>query len=285
MHRGASIARLVQPGVGRALGRCRIGSVAGAGDHPVHHHDVTSFIPAVVESTPRYERVMDIYSRLLRERIVCLHGPINDALSSVITSQLLFLESEDPGRPLYMYINSPGGVVTAGLAIYDTMQYIKCPITTICVGQAASMGSLLLAGGSPGQVNSHAPRCPHLSLLSHPPECTGTLQRYALPNAKIMLHQPSGGVQGMASDIQIQAAEILRTRARLNLLYQFHTGMNLRKIEQVMDRDTYLTAEDAKTMGVIDAVISTREGSMKQTADLRAVSHSATNNDLMGPQP
>ena len=113
---------------------------------------ISSFIPAVVESTPRYERVMDIYSRLLRERIVCLHGPINDALSSVITSQLLFLESEDPGRPLFMYINSPGGVVTAGLAIYDTMQYIKCPITTICVGQAASMGSLLLAGGSPGQV-------------------------------------------------------------------------------------------------------------------------------------
>ena len=170
-----------------------------------------NFIPAVVETTPRYERVMDIYSRLLRERIICLHGPINDELSSVVTSQLLFLESEDPGRPIFMYINSPGGVVTAGLAIYDTMQYIKCPITTLCVGQAASMGSLLLAGGSPGQ-------------------------RYALPNSKIMLHQPSGGVQGMASDIQIQAQEIQRTKNRLNLLYQFHTGADIKVIERAMDR-------------------------------------------------
>ena len=170
-----------------------------------------NFIPAVVETTPRYERVMDIYSRLLRERIICLHGPINDELSSVVTSQLLFLESEDPGRPIFMYINSPGGVVTAGLAIYDTMQYIKCPITTLCVGQAASMGSLLLAGGSPGQ-------------------------RYALPNSKIMLHQPSGGVQGMASDIQIQAQEIQRTKNRLNLLYQFHTGADIKTIERAMDR-------------------------------------------------
>lgn len=170
-----------------------------------------NFIPAVIESTPRYERVMDIYSRLLRERIICLHGPINDELSSVVTSQLLFLESEDPSRPVFMYINSPGGIVTAGLAIYDTMQYIKCPITTICVGQAASMGSLLLAGGSPGQ-------------------------RYALPNSKIMLHQPSGGVQGMASDIQIQAQEIQRTKNRLNLLYQFHTGADIKIIERAMDR-------------------------------------------------
>ena len=218
----------------------------GFDQHP--HPMVANIVPAVVESTPRYERVMDIYSRLLRERIICLHGPINDGLSSIVMSQLLFLESEDPGRPLFMYINSPGGVVTAGLAIYDTMQYIKCPITTICVGQAASMGSLLLAGGSPGQ-------------------------RYALPNSKIMLHQPSGGVQGMASDIHIQATEILRTRARLNLLYQFHTGMDLSKIEQVMDRDTYLTAEDAKSFGVIDGVIATRDGSKKLTADLKSVAH------------
>lgn len=224
-------------------------TISTSSGHVENPFPLSSFIPAVVESTPRYERVMDIYSRLLRERIICLHGPINDTLSSIVTSQLLFLESEDPGRPLFMYINSPGGVVTAGLAIYDTMQYIKCPITTICVGQAASMGSLLLAGGSPGQ-------------------------RYALPNSKIMLHQPSGGVQGMASDIQIQATEILRTRARLNLLYQFHTGMDLRKIEQVMDRDTYLTADDAMSFGVIDAVISTREGSTKQTADLSSVKHS-----------
>jgi ATP-dependent Clp protease protease subunit len=154
---------------------------------------------------------MDIYSRLLRERIITLHGPINDLLASVVTSQLLFLESEDPNSPVFMYINSPGGVVTAGMAIYDTMQYIRCPITTICMGQAASMASLLLAGGSPGH-------------------------RYALPNARIMLHQPSGGVQGMASDIQIQAQEIIRTRARLNLIYQFHTKMDLGIIEQVMDR-------------------------------------------------
>jgi ATP-dependent Clp protease, protease subunit len=175
------------------------------------HFAPSAFIPAVVEATPRYERVMDIYSRLLRERIICVHGPIDDELASVVTSQLLFLESEDPGRPLSMYINSPGGVVTSGLAIYDTMQYIKCPITTLCIGQAASMGSLLLAGGSPGL-------------------------RYALPNSKIMLHQPSGGVQGMASDINIQAQQIQRTKDRLNLLYQFHTGMDIKTIERVMDR-------------------------------------------------
>ena len=220
----------------RFLTRRNLSSYGGFGFDQHPHPIVANIVPAVVESTPRYERVMDIYSRLLRERIICLHGPINDSLSSIVMSQLLFLESEDPGRPLYMYINSPGGVVTAGLAIYDTMQYIKCPITTICVGQAASMGSLLLAGGSPGQ-------------------------------------QPSGGVQGMASDIHIQATEILRTRARLNLLYQFHTGMELAKIEQVMDRDTYLTAEDAKSFGVIDGVIATRDGSKKQTADLKSVAH------------
>jgi ATP-dependent Clp protease protease subunit len=168
-------------------------------------------IPAVIESTARYERSMDIYSRLLRERIISLHGPIDDQLSSIVTSQLLFLESEDPKRPIFMYINSPGGIVTAGLAIYDTMQYISNPITTFCVGQAASMGSLLLTAGSPG--------------------C-----RFALPNSKIMVHQPSGGVQGMASDIQIQAQEILRTKRRLNLLYQFHTGQEMQLIEQAMDR-------------------------------------------------
>lgn len=204
------------------------------------------FVPAVVESTPRYERVMDIYSRLLRERIICVHGPVEDQLASIVTSQLLFLEAEDPSKPIFMYINSPGGVVTAGLAIYDTMQYIKPGVTTICFGQAASMGSLLLAGGSPGQ-------------------------RFALPNSKIMLHQPSGGVQGMASDIQIQAKEILRTRTRLNLLYQHHTGKSISDIETVMDRDTYMTAGDAQAYGIIDHILTTREGSGKETADLSDV--------------
>ena len=147
----------------------------------------------------------------MRERIICLHGPVNDQIASLVTSQLLFLEAEDTEKPVFLYINSPGGIVTAGLAIYDTMQYIKPKICTICMGQAASMGSLLLAGGSPGQ-------------------------RYALPNSKIMLHQPSGGVQGMASDIEIQAQEIIRTRARLNTLYQHHTKQNIKNIERVMDR-------------------------------------------------
>ena len=209
---------------------------------------MTSFIPAVVESTPRYERVMDIYSRLLRERIICVHGPVEDQLASVVTSQLLFLEAEDPQKPIYMYINSPGGLVTAGLAIYDTMQYIKPSVSTICFGQAASMGSLLLAGGTAGQ-------------------------RFALPNSKIMLHQPSGGVQGMASDIEIQAQEILRTKARLNILYHHHTGQEIENIEKIMDRDTYMTAEDAQTYGVIDHLLTTREGSEKTTADMSSISH------------
>ena len=210
-------------------------------------HSITSgFVPAVVESTPRYERVMDIYSRLLRERIICVHGPVEDQLASIVTSQLLFLEAEDPSKPIFMYINSPGGVVTAGLAIYDTMQYIKPSVSTICSGQACSMGSLLLAGGSPGQ-------------------------RFSLPNSKIMLHQPSGGVQGMASDIQIQAQEILRTRSRLNLLYKHHTQQEIGDIERIMDRDTYMAPEDAKNFGIIDHIITTREGSNKATADLSSI--------------
>ena len=170
-------------------GRSILTSRAVPGHTPPSLPPMGAYIPAVVESTPRYERVMDIYSRLLRERIICVHGPIEDTLSSLVTSQLLFLEAEDPDKPIFMYINSPGGVVTAGLAIYDTIQYIKPAVSTICFGQAASMGSLLLAGGAHGQ-------------------------RFALPNSKIMLHQPSGGVQGMASDIQIQAQEILNTRSR-----------------------------------------------------------------------
>ena len=206
----------------------------------------SAFIPAVVESTPRYERVMDIYSRLLRERIICIHGPVEDQLASIVTSQLLFLEAEDPEKPIYMYINSPGGVVTAGLAIYDTVQYIRPAVSTICFGQAASMGSLLLTAGTPGQ-------------------------RYALPNSKIMLHQPSGGVQGMASDIEIQAQEILKTRARLNVLYHHHTGQEISSIEKIMDRDTYMTAEEAKEYGVIDHILTTREGSGKTTADMSSL--------------
>lgn len=189
---------------------------------------------------------MDIYSRLLRERIICLHGPVNDQIASLVTSQLLYLEAEDTERPVFIYINSPGGVVSAGLAIYDTMQYIKPKVVTICMGQAASMGSLLLSGGSPGQ-------------------------RFALPNSKIMLHQPSGGVQGMASDIQIQAQEILKTRNRLNLLYHHHTSRKLEDIERVMDRDTYMTAEEAKEFGVIDRILDTREGSGKTIADLSRI--------------
>lgn len=215
------------------------------------HSFMTSVVPAVIESTPRFERVMDIYSRLLRERIICLHGPVNDQLASLVTSQLLFLEAEDPDKPVFLYINSPGGIVTAGLAIYDTMQYIKPKVVTICMGQAASMGSLLLAGGSPGQ-------------------------RFALPNSKIMLHQPSGGVQGMASDIQIQAQEIVRTRSRLNVLYQHHTGKDIQDIERVMDRDSFFTANEAKEFGVVDHIILTREGSGKSTADLSRLGKTTT---------
>ena len=192
-----------------------------------------NLVPVVLESGAMGERSFDIYSRLLRERIICVHGEVTDTMASLVTAQLLFLESEAPESPLYMYINSPGGVVTAGMAMYDTMQYIHPEVHTICMGQAASMGSLLLAGGSPG--------------------C-----RFALPNARIMLHQPSGGARGMASDIQIQANEILRTRANLNQLYVQHTGQNLEDIERVMDRDTFMDAEQAVEFGVIDKILTKR---------------------------
>lgn len=190
-------------------------------------------MPIVVESGTNGERSFDIYSRLLRERIICVHGEVNDAMASVVSAQLLFLEAEAPEKPVYMYINSPGGLVTAGMAMYDTMQYIHPEVHTICMGQAASMGSLLLAGGSPG--------------------C-----RFALPNARIMLHQPSGGAQGMASDIEIQAREILRTRANLNKLYVHHTGRELAEIEAVMDRDTFMDVNQAVDFGVIDEVLTKR---------------------------
>ncbi|GMH60200.1 hypothetical protein TrVE_jg11073 [Triparma verrucosa] len=188
----------------------------------------------VIESSSRGERAYDIYSRLLRERIIMLNGPVTEELSSVVTAQLLFLEAEAPKQPIYMYINSPGGLVTAGLAIYDTMQYIQPEVNTICMGQAASMGSLLLAGGEKGK-------------------------RMALKNSRIMLHQPSGGAQGMASDIQIQAEEILKLRTRLNGLYEFHTGQELERIEKVMDRDTFMSVEEAIEFGVVDEILVKRE--------------------------
>lgn len=190
-------------------------------------------IPIVVESGALGERSFDIYSRLLRERIICVHGQVTDQMASVVTAQLLFLESEHPDRPVYMYINSPGGLVTAGMAMYDTMQYIRPNIHTICMGQAASMGSLLLAGGTPN--------------------C-----RFALPNARIMLHQPSGGASGMASDIEIQAKEILRTRERLNQLYVHHTNQTLDTIERVMDRDHFMDVQQALDFGIIDKILDKR---------------------------
>ena len=190
-------------------------------------------VPIVIESGAGGERSFDIFSRLLRERIVCVHGQVDDHMASLVTAQLLFLEAENPTSPIYMYINSPGGVVTAGMAMYDTMQYLHPEAHTICMGQAASMGSLLLAGGSSG--------------------C-----RYALPNARIMLHQPSGGAQGMAADIDIQAREILRTRANLNQLYVHHTGQELEEIEKVMDRDTFMDVQQAIDFGVIDEALTKR---------------------------
>eukprot|EP00804_Cyclotella_cryptica_P024756 CCRYP_001748-RA/>CCRYP_001748-RA protein AED:0.00 eAED:0.00 QI:43/1/1/1/0.5/0.33/3/1222/302 len=196
-------------------------------------HVKRNLVPVVLESGTTGERAFDIYSRLLRERIICVHGEVTDTMASLVTAQLLFLEAEAPDRPVYMYINSPGGLVTAGMAMYDTMQYIHPEVHTICMGQAASMGSLLLAGGSPG--------------------C-----RFALPNARIMLHQPSGGAQGMASDIDIQAREILRTRANLNRLYVHHTGRELEEIERVMDRDTFMDVTQAVEFGVIDEVLTKR---------------------------
>lgn len=191
-------------------------------------------VPIVLESGALGERSFDIYSRLLRERIICVHGEVTDIMASLVTAQLLFLEAEDPRSPVHMYINSPGGLVTAGMAIYDTMQYIRPEIHTMCMGQAASMGSLLLAGGAHG--------------------C-----RQALPNARIMIHQPSGGAQGMAADIDIQAREILRTRANLNNLFVHHTGQSLEEIERRMDRDYFMNVEQALAFGVIDNVVYTRE--------------------------
>ena len=192
-----------------------------------------ALVPVVVEQTSRGERSFDIFSRLLRERIVFVTGQVEDNMASLIVAQLLFLESENPSKPISMYINSPGGVVTAGMAIHDTMQYIKPRVSTVCVGQAASMGSFLLAAGEPGM-------------------------RIALPNARIMVHQPSGGARGMASDIEIQAREILRIRQRMNDLYVKYTGQSLSDIEKAMDRDTFLEADEAMKFGIVDKVFETR---------------------------
>ncbi|XP_075715262.1 ATP-dependent Clp protease proteolytic subunit, mitochondrial isoform X1 [Rhinoderma darwinii] len=187
-------------------------------------------IPIVVEQTGRGERAYDIYSRLLRERIICLMGPIDDSLSSLVIAQLLFLQSESNKKPIHMYINSPGGSVTSGLAIYDTMQYILNPICTWCVGQAASMGSLLLAAGSPGM-------------------------RHSLPNARIMIHQPSGGARGQATDIAIQAEEILKLKKQINEIYAKHTRQPLSLIESVVERDRYMSPTEAQAFGILDKVL------------------------------
>jgi ATP-dependent Clp protease, protease subunit len=192
-----------------------------------------ALVPMVVEQTPRGERAFDIFSRLLRERIIFLPTFIEDDLANLVIAQMLFLEAEDPDKDIYLYINSPGGSVTAGMAIYDTMQYVKPAISTICMGQAASMGALLLAAGARGK-------------------------RFALPHARIMIHQPLGGVQGQATDIDIQAKEILRVRAELNGILVHHTGQRMEKIEKDTDRDFFMTAEQAKDYGIVDSVISTK---------------------------
>ena len=199
---------------------------------PIEVYD-NYLVPTVIEQTNRGERAFDIYSRLLKERIIFLTGEVNDHVSSLICAQFLFLESENPKKDISFYINSPGGVVTSGLAMYDTMQYIRPDVSTVCIGQAASMGSLLLAAGAKGK-------------------------RYTLPNARIMIHQPSGGARGQAADIEIQAREILRLRERLNKIYVHHTGQKLASIEKAMDRDNFMEAEEAKAFGLVDHVVEAR---------------------------
>ena len=206
-----------------------------------------ALVPMVVEQTSRGERSFDIFSRLLRERIVFVSGEVEDGMASVIIAQLLFLESENPSKDISMYINSPGGVVTAGMAIHDTMKYIRPKVSTVCIGQAASMGSFLLAAGEPGL-------------------------RIALPNARIMVHQPSGGARGMASDIEIQAREILRIRKRLNDLYVQYTGRSLEEIERALDRDTFLDADEAREFGVVDKVFASRPDAEAAGAGVAPVS-------------
>lgn len=193
-----------------------------------------NLVPMVVEQTSRGERAFDIFSRLLKERIIFVTGGVEDGLASLVTAQLLFLESENPKREIAMYINSPGGIVTSGLAIYDTMQYIRSPVSTVCIGQAASMGSLLLASGEPGL-------------------------RIALPNARVMVHQPSGGFRGQASDIERHAEDIIATKRRLNEIYVKHTGQPYERVEKTLDRDHFMTAEEARAFGIVDRVYEKRE--------------------------
>jgi len=194
---------------------------------------MSGLIPMVVEQSSKGERAYDIYSRLLKERIIFLTGQINDSIASLITAQLLFLEAEDPKKEIYLYINSPGGLVTAGLGIYDTMQYVKPDISTICIGQAASMGSFLLAAGAKGK-------------------------RFSLPNSRIMVHQPSAGFQGQATDIEIHANEVLSLKNRLNEIYSKHTGKSVDEIKLALERDNFMTAETAKSFGLIDQVVEKR---------------------------
>ncbi len=203
---------------------------------------MNNLVPMVVETTNRGERAYDIYSRLLKERIIFITGGINDAVSSLICAQLLFLESENPKKDISLYINSPGGVVTSGLAIYDTMRYIRPDTSTVCIGQAASMGSLLMCAGTKGK-------------------------RYALPNSRIMVHQPSGGAQGQASDIEIQAREILSLRERLNQIYVDHTGQSLDVIEAAVERDNYMSPEEAVKFGLIDEVVLERPRPTDEDSD------------------
>jgi len=235
------------PGAGSAARE----STSEAGSEPPHsgkesmsntfETQMNALVPMVVETTNRGERAYDIYSRLLKERIIFLTGAVNDPVASLICAQLLFLESENPSKDISFYINSPGGLVTAGLAIYDTMQYIRPDVSTVCIGQAASMGSLLMAAGAPGK-------------------------RYALPNSRIMIHQPSGGAQGQATDIEIQAREILALKARLNLIYVKHTKQELEVIETAVDRDRFMSPEEARAFGIIDEVVVSRPR-LEETAE------------------
>ncbi len=201
-------------------------------DYKISEH-MNNLIPMVVEQSSRGERAYDIYSRLLKERIVFLVGPINDNIASLATAQLLFLESENPKKEIYLYINSPGGLVTAGLGVYDTIQYIKSDVSTLCIGQAASMGSFLLAAGKKGK-------------------------RYSLPNSRIMVHQPSAGFQGQATDIEIHANEVLSLKKRLNEIYAKHTGQSVSEIKNALERDNFMTPENAKEFGLIDQVVEKR---------------------------
>ena len=198
------------------------------------YEKMSNLIPMVVEQSSRGERAYDIYSRLLKERIIFVVGPINDSVASVVTAQMLFLESENPKKDISMYINSPGGLVTAGLGIYDTMQYIKPEISTLCIGQAASMGSFLLSAGEKGK-------------------------RFSLPNSRIMVHQPSAGFQGQATDIEIHANEVLSLKKRLNEIYSKHTGKSVDEIKTALERDNFMTPENAKSFGLIDKVVDKRE--------------------------